>query len=152
MDLDSLYKNHLKKVRLMQLATSANNKPWLCNVWFVVDEQGNIYWTSRETRRHSIEIEQNPYVACTIHGNFNAGLGEKGQAAIISGVAEKLNAQNCEIAYNLYSARYPKLLEIQSLEDTRNDTGVHKFYKCSPNEIIWWDEVNFPDHPRQIIK
>lgn len=152
MDIKKLYKNHLQKIKLMQLATCADNQPWLCNVWFVADGQDNIYWISRETRRHSQEITKNSHIACTFHESFNEGLGEKGQALVISGTAEKLTAKDIETAYNLYANRYLKLLEMQSLENSINDTGVHKFYKCTPQEIIWWDEVNFPDQPKQVVK
>ena len=67
-----------------------NNKPWLCNVWYVMDNDNNIYFMSRETRRHSKEIEQNPNVSCTFHKWFDEGLGQKGQAVIVGGTAEKL--------------------------------------------------------------
>jgi acyl-CoA reductase-like NAD-dependent aldehyde dehydrogenase len=52
-----IYPDILKDIKLMQLATVRDKKPWMCNVWYVMDEDHNVYWISRETRRHSLEIK-----------------------------------------------------------------------------------------------
>lgn len=54
--------------------------------------------------------------------------------------------------YELYADRFPKLREFQSLEKFLNDEGHHYFYKITPYEIIWWDEINFPENPKQEVK
>lgn len=136
----------------MQLATSRDGQPWLCNVWYVMDEaSGKIYWISRETRRHSEEIEHNNKVACTFHQWFGEGLGQKGQALIIAGTARRLSGAACDKPFDLYQARYPGLAGFQSKEDFLTDKGDHYFYEITPTEIIWWDEENFPEQSRQKI-
>lgn len=147
-----IYQDILKDIKLMQLATCRDNQPWLCNVWYVMDEDENIYWNSRLTRRHSEEIADNPRVACTFHKWFNEGIGQKGQALIVSGNAELLSGEDIRMPYKLYVGRNPKFLDVQSLETTMSATGPHFFYKLTPDEIIWWDEVNFPDNPRRVVK
>ncbi len=151
MDIQALYRNYLKDIKLMQLATCADNQPWLCNVWYVIDKNDKIYWMSRETRRHSQEIVKNPKVSCTFHKCFNEGLGQKGQAVIIAGNARQIPANEITKPYQLYLDRYPALADLQSLEASIDGSGHHKFYEIIPNEIIWWDEVNFPDDPRQKV-
>lgn len=145
------YRDYLDDVKLMQLATSYDNQPWLCNVWYVRDPQDNIYFISRETRRHSIEIEKNPKVSCTFHKWFERGLGEQGQALVIAGKAKKMTGNEIEKPYTLYQERYPNLENFQSLDDFVNGTGHHFFYKITPKQIVWWDEKNF-DNPRQEIE
>ena len=153
MEARAFYRNYLKDVKLMQLATADNNKPWLCSVWYVVDDEDNIYWMSRKTRRHSIEIEANSHVAATFHKWFDKGLLEDpGQAVIISGQAEILSGEACRLPYDLYQKRYPRLNDFQSLDKFLNDEGHHYFYKLTPDEIIWWDEINFPNDPKQVVK
>lgn len=152
MDKTDLYRSYLDDVKLMQLATARDNKPWLCNVWYVIDDDGVIYWMSRDTRRHSEEIHDNENVACTFHLSFDEGLGQKGQAVIMSGIAKKLDGNACKKPYELYASRFPKLLEFQSLDAFLNNEGHHYFYKMTPEEIIWWDEVNFGNDPRQKIE
>ncbi len=146
-----LYRDYLKDIKLMQLATCKDNKPWLSNVWFVIDEQDNVYWISRETRRHSEEIARNSHVSCTFHKWFDEGLGQKGQALVVSGEAKKLEGSECKKPYELYAERYPTVLDFQSLDTFLNDEGHHYFYKLTPKEIVWWDEINFPEEPRQEI-
>jgi len=151
MDTKKLYKDYLQNVKLMQLATCVENQPWLCNVWFVQGTDENIYWCSRKTRRHSIEIEQNPYVSCTFHQEFTEGLGQKGQAVVMAGQAKLLEQSKISKIYDLYHKRYPKLPSLQSKDIFQKVTGDHFFYQMTPTEVIWWDEVNFPGDPRQRI-
>jgi len=152
MDAKVLYTDYLIDIKLMQLATSRDEQPWLCNVWYVLNEDsGHFYFISRETRRHSEEIRDNPRVSCTFHKWFDGGLGEQGQALIVSGKARQLSPKECDKPYDLYAARYPKLLAFQSKEATLDESGHHFFYEIVPEEIIWWDEVNFADQPRQKV-
>ena len=152
MNPKDIYPDILKDIKLMQLASVRDNKPWMCNVWYVMDEDHNVYWISRETRRHSLEIENNPHVAATMHPWFDKGLmNDPGQAMIISGQAKKLSGKECRMPYELYAKRFPKLLEFQSFEKFLNDEGHHYFYKITPDEIIWWDEINFPKNPKQEV-
>lgn len=152
MNPQDFYRDALKDIKLMQLATSRDNRPWLCNVWYVMDEDENVYWISRDTRKHSEDIALNPYVSCTFHRWFGDGLGQKGQALIIAGKAGILKGEECRKPYELYAERYPKVLDFQSMDKFLNDEGHHYFYKITPDEIVWWDEVNFPDNPRQTVK
>lgn len=135
----------------MQLATCANNQPWLCNVWYVIDDDDKIYWISRETRRHSQEIAKNPKVSCTFHKWFDGGLGQKGKSLVIAGNARQMTPSEINRPYALYLERYPKLSDFQSLEASQDGSGDHKFYEVTPTEIVWFDEENFPDNSRQKI-
>ncbi|MEO0392442.1 MAG: pyridoxamine 5'-phosphate oxidase family protein [Pseudomonadota bacterium] len=150
--LRHIYRPIVDQIKLMQLATSRENRPWLCNVWYVMDDDDQIYWISRPSRRHSLEIADNIYVAATIHGPHNSGLlDDAGQALIISGHARQIPGPDTTKAYNLYAARFPKLRDFQSEEDIFRDQGHHVFYQLTPDEIIWWDEVNFPKQSRQVV-
>ncbi len=136
----------------MQLATCDDTQPWLCNVWFVSDEEDRIYWISRETRHHSLHIEKNSKVACSFHKNYNQGLGhEPAQSVVMSGEARRVPAQECEKPYLLYNTRYPNLEPFQSLNSFLKDKGDHFFYELAPTKIVWWDEINFPEQSRQEI-
>src|SRR5436309_422879 len=66
MNLKPLIKTYLKEAKLMQLATSIGNQPWVCNVWFAADEELNIYWFSSITRRHSKELIKNKKVSAAM--------------------------------------------------------------------------------------
>jgi uncharacterized protein YhbP (UPF0306 family) len=135
----------LNENQLMQLATQADGKLWICNVYFASDQDHNIYWTSARNRRHSIEIENNPSVAATIVNDE-----VKKQAVQISGKAYRIAADESEQAHKIYGG---KLGQKESrLEEVRQDTSQSRAYWVLKPEIIeLWDEVNFPDSPKQRI-
>lgn len=152
MDPVTLYKDYLRDIRLMQLATCNNGQPWLCNVWYVMDEYERVYFMSRPDRRHCKEIETNPFVACTFHKSFEQGLGQPGQALVIAGKARRLPGEETEAPYTLYAEAYPRLKKMQNLQEFQDESGGHVFYEIVPHEIVWWDEVNFPEQSRQKVR
>lgn len=153
MDFKALYHRFLQDILLMQLATCRDNKPWLCSVWYVMDEDEDIYWLSRNTRRHSEELADNPWACCTFTKQYEHGFGiDTGQALVVSGKAEIIMGEDCVEPYKLYTEKHPNMLDFQSLKDVQTDQGHHYMYKLTPEEIIWFDELNFPETPRQVIK
>lgn len=144
MDLETLLKQYFEENKLMQLATVSDGQPWLCNVYFVNDEDNNIYWTSARSRRHSKELNSNPIVAATIvHDN------DKKQALQITGRAIEVALEDAERVDHLYSNKFgekDRLIEVKAnLPDGR------AYYMLKPETIFFWDEVNFPDSPKQQI-
>lgn len=141
--MENLLKQYFKENTLMQLATVDNSQPWLCNVYFVTDEDNNIYWTSNKTRRHSQEILKNPISACTIVHD-----SEKKQALQITGESFQVPKKDLERVYGLYAQKYGE--KKSRLEEALEDTpGGRAFWVLRPKTISFWDEVNFPDSPKQ---
>ena len=153
-DLRQTYRDYIVDIGLMQLATvdQETNRPWLCSVWYVMDDEDNVYWCSRKTRRHSQEIGDGGYATCTITKNYNEGLGQKGRALILSGDASLVPQDKIEFVYDLYAQKYNKTESMQSFETFLNGSGVHFFYQITPDQIVWWDELEPGDNPRKIIK
>ena len=139
MNLDELLQQYLNDNKLMQLATlGENGQPWLCSVYFVHDEDNNIYWTSaRSKRRHSREIKNDSRVAVTIvQDPVNK------QALQITGVASEVSLEDAERVDKLYSAKYG---DKNRLEEVLADLPEGRaFWKVEPTTISFWDEVNFP--------
>jgi uncharacterized protein YhbP (UPF0306 family) len=146
-DIKKQIKNHLKKARVMQLATSADNRPWICNVHFYSDDNLTVYWISTVERRHSRDIEKNPHIAVTIkiHEDtpeepYIIGLSAEGEAELI---AEK-EAKKIAAHYK------NKLGKPQSLmDDILAGRNPHKFYRLKPVKFVLFDTKNFPANPRQ---
>ncbi len=129
----------------MQLATIRDGRPWICNVYFVSDDSNNIYWTSARIRRHSKEIIDNPLVAATIvHNDISK------QAVQITGKAYEVGLSEVEQIDQLYSAKFgykDRLSEVKA-----NLPGGRAYWVLKPENIYLWDEVNFPDSPKQEVK
>lgn len=143
MDLNQLLQEYFTSNKLMQLATiGADGKPWLCNVYFVTDEDSNIYWTSARSRQHSKEIHCNSAVAVTIVHD-----GERKQALQITGEAAEVPLEDAERVDALYGAKHgvkDRMTEIKA-----NLPEGRCYWVVKPTKIFFWDEVNFPDQPKQ---
>lgn len=146
MSLRKLLENYLKKARLMQLATSLNNQPWVCSVWFTSDKNLNIYWFSSTTRRYSKEVINNPNVAGAIvlpqaPKDPPRGLQFQGTAKLLTKQAD------VEKTTALFEGRIFSKKQIKDLMANKNKP--HRFYKIKPTQFVLFDAVNFPHNSRQ---
>lgn len=145
-DVRELIFEYLKQAKLMQLATSIDNQPWVCSVWFAFDSDLNIYWMSQAAMRHSGEVLQNARVGCAIalpHETSDTprGVQLQGTATIVS------DPETFAAARSLYEGR---IFPGEKIDAMFNDTSVSRsFYKIVPSEFVLYDPVNFPDDPRQ---
>lgn len=126
-DIEKVVREYIDKSIHMSLATSADNKPWVCEVHFAYDKELNIYWRSKTDRRHSQEIEANPYVAGNIVKQHD--VGEYPHAIYFEGTAELVTDEtiHSELA-KLFIDR--KIGDESIIEDAKKDDG-HKFYKVT---------------------
>jgi len=144
----ALLQEYFTQNRLMQLATVGNGKPWLCNVYFVVDSGNNIYWTSAKKRQHSKEIHANPETAATIvHSEDHK------QALQIVGNSYEVAQDDVERVHNLYGAKFgQKRSRLEEVRANFPEGDGRAYWILKPTEIFFWDEVNFPDEPKQQVE
>lgn len=153
MNIRKLIEEYLKEAKLMQVATSAGNKPWVCSVWYVHDENLNLYFISRKDRRHSQEIKNNSEVAGTIVIPHSEGIGQKVRGLQFEGKAEMMGLGGLFKAYQLLKKKYPNIVKhIPSLELIKKGSILVRVYQIIPTTIVLFDEINFPDNPRQELQ
>lgn len=141
-----LIKKYLKEAKLMQLATSIDNQPWVCSVWFAADDNMNIYWFSSINRRHSIELLKNKKVAAAIV--FPQTPSDPPRGLQLEGTAKLLtNKSDIAKAISVYKDRI--FSESKIKEFAEHKERPHKFYKIKPKKYVLFDVVNFPKNPRQ---
>lgn len=146
MNFRKLIEDYLKEAKLMQLATSADEQPWVCSVWFAVDSDLNIYFFSSETRRHSGEINKNNKVAGAMvlpqtPDDLPRGLQFQGTVELL------VEQEDINKAISVYGGRIFPVEKIK--EFMEDDETPHKFYKITPTQFVLFDMVNFPDDSRQ---
>lgn len=146
MEVADLVKKYLAEAKMMQVATIDGDQPWICTVYFVTDENQNLYWISIPERRHSQEISKHRKVATTIAvtkklGDPVIGLQLEGDAAEIKDTSVIIKAMR------LYTDKF------SSGEEFYNDfiagKNSHKLYCIKPRLIVLFDEKNFPDDSRK---
>lgn len=151
-DIRKLVIDYLNEAELMQIATVRDNKPWVATVWFAYDKNMNFYFISRKTRRHSLELKDNPSVAGAIVKPHRT-LGVKTRGIQFEGEASEVSLLELPNAFNLFVNRYPETKKfMKSVRDIVKNITDHHIYKIIPSMIVLFDEVNFPDNSRQELK
>lgn len=147
MDVRQLIQEYLSKAQMMHIATSHDNHPWAATTYFAADIDMNLYWMSKASRRHSQEISKNSKVARTIVLPHN--YGEKVRGIQFEGEARELKGDDLQAGRNIFSSRYWIVGDTAGLN---SDPDPLLCYQVKPNLIVLFDEVNFPDNPRQELK
>lgn len=110
-------KNILETIRYATISSvDKNGEPWAAPVWYVFDEDYNIYWWSPTEAQHSRNISTNPNIYVTI---FDSTLPEG------EGIGLYLRAQAGEISddeLDVAIERYNKSTSVFKL-DRENCTG-----------------------------
>lgn len=136
---------NLASGRLLQLATVNQSQPWICTVYFVHDEQLNLYWLSWPERRHSQEIAQNDKVAAAIVVKPDQpviGIQAEGRAEIVK------NDRTVTEVLDKYVKKYAAGKDF--IRNYQAGTNHHQLYKFVPTKYVLFDEHNFSgDQARQ---
>lgn len=145
MEIQKLLRNYLDQKHMMQLATVSGDQPWVCTVYYVYDDELNLYWASLPSRRHSQEIASHSKVAAAIpvkhvKGEKVIGIQVQGDAAII-----ELSDAIKPIAEK-YAQKFGR--DDKWLKEFANLETDHRLYKLTPELFVLFDEVNFPHNTR----
>ncbi len=147
--VEKLIRDYLKEAKLMQLATCAGDQPWVASVWFSSDEDLNLYFMSRNDRRHCCELRDNPRVAGGIaHPPFEKP-GGKVRGLAFQGRAEEAGGPLSKAAYAYYRKRWSQALGRVKPGGVAGDFTRARVYRITPSLYVLYDEVNFPEQPRQ---
>lgn len=136
-DVEKSIREYLPYVIHMSLATSKDNKPWVCEVHYAFDEDLNIYFMSTPQRRHSLEIAENPNVSGNIVKQH--GMKDKPRGVYFEGIAEMLtDVDERHPAYISYKSRFG--IDKSDIVESRLETG-HKFYKITVDKFYLFDAI-----------
>jgi uncharacterized protein YhbP (UPF0306 family) len=135
MDVEHVIRDYLPGIIHMSLATSRDNKPWVCEVHFVYDKDLNLYFRSKKGRRHSQEIAENPNVAGNIVEQHS--LEQKPRGVYFEGAADiVVNFDDNHPAYKAFQEIMNLGPEI--IEESKSEDG-HKVYKISVSDFYLFD-------------
>ena len=132
---------YLENNRLMALATSKNDIPWVATVFFAYDQDLNIYFISRPETRKTQHLQVNPNVSVVVnHHQPKSGLVKGVQ---LEGTAQVLD-KNKEI----------KELEIFKKRHNWADEYLHnhELYKIIPKKIYYLDDELFGPGGREELE
>lgn len=144
--MKDLIEQYLNENKHMQLATVANGEPWICTVYFAHDNDFNVYWMSARERQHSVEITNNSKAAITVVRDT-----DRKQALQIIGNAHEVANDDLERVHELYQSKFG-VKDYNLNEIKQHQPTGRAYWRFTPTEISLWDEVNFPDAPKQKYK
>jgi uncharacterized protein YhbP (UPF0306 family) len=134
MDIEQAIRDYLPDILHLSLATSQDNKPWVCELHFGYDEDLNLYFRSFTSRRHSQEIAANPYVAGDIVTQHD--VTEKPRGIYFEGMAKMIetDAERADII------KYFSRLRVResALEEAKKPDGA-QFYKITVSDYYVFD-------------
>jgi uncharacterized protein YhbP (UPF0306 family) len=146
LQVKQLIDEYIKKAYFMQVGTSVDDQPWVCTVHFASDEKLHLIWVSSVESKHSQEIGKNPKVAGTIVLPFKPdepvmGIQFQGVAKKVTDIKESL------MLMQSYGARFG--MDKQTIETIAKSTEGHMCYVITPSLFVLFDQIHFPDNPRQ---
>jgi uncharacterized protein YhbP (UPF0306 family) len=138
----------------LQVATvSGNGKPWVFTCWYAANERFQIVFMSKVHRRHSQDILATERVAATAVCTKST-LGEPVQSVTVEGRCHRVEIGDLPDAYERFSARFPQVRQLVSLEKLRDPTEPDFLWLIEPETVVLFDEVNFTPptlDPRRVI-
>jgi len=135
--VEKIIREYLPEVIHLSLATCVDNKPWVCEVHYAYDDDLNLYFISRPSRRHSLEAKQNPLVAGNIVKQY--GAGESVRGVYFEGQIEQLaGVTGDHAAFQSYQDRFG--LGVEKLAEQQEEDG-HRWYKISVEKFYLFDEL-----------
>jgi uncharacterized protein YhbP (UPF0306 family) len=139
--VQNLVTQFLDQARQLQIATARGDQPWICTVYFVMDNSHNLYWVSKPDRRHSQEIAKNPKVAGSVsEGNV---YGQPIRGVQFEGLAAEITDPK-EIA--LHISAYEQRFQRQGLgREIIAGTNPHHLFRITPTRFMLFDKANFPE-------
>lgn len=146
--ITSAYFKLLKDAQIAQIATCIFDQPWVASVYFVADDDLNIYWLSEKHRRHSREIANNSKTAIAIAIKTDIpviGFQASGNTTEVSDIATVAKIMPKYIAKYSTGKKFVELF--------KQGTAKHRLYKFTPKYAQLFDEQNYKpaDNPIVII-
>lgn len=131
----------LNNQKLMAIACTDENGPWVANVYYGIDDRGAIYFISRQKNRHSEAIVKDPCVAFTVawfdpadHKNRKAvqGLG-------VCRIAD--NEDEIRAGIVLHNQNFPEFKERITVEWIHANEYGSCVWVLEPTYMKCWDDA-----------
>ncbi len=123
----------------MSLATYSET-PWICWVFYIVDENFNLYFISSPSSQHIKDINKNKQVACAITDTTQNPLGEK-QGVQIWGVVENVTTkEKLQTFFKMWKNTINNNEEKVTYQNYVGNLIETKVYKVSPKKIKWFNQ------------
>lgn len=142
--IEGFIKKHLAEGRIMQIATVSGGQPWVCTVYYIEDDELNLYWLSWPSRRHSQEIARHNKIAIAVPVKLDrpvVGVQAEGTAGVVN------DRETIAKIMERYSKRYGAGHRFYN--NFVAGKNQHAMYKFVPRKFVLFDEMNFLQSARK---
>lgn len=130
----------LKKNGILTLAVASENTPWLCTLYYGIDDQMNLYVVTDPNNNHGKIMTKNPKVAFNIFDshqlvtNPKKGLQGKGLISIVKG--QKAVSEALEFWHKANPGVENRII-VKNILDEESDT---KLFKITPTHLKYYND------------
>jgi uncharacterized protein YhbP (UPF0306 family) len=139
-ELKQIVKQFLSERRVMVLATSDSEFPWICNVYYVVDEELNFYFLSYSHTIHVKQMLENDKVAVTVADSDQIPENDK-RAVQVGGKIERVSDVE---KIKWFIDNWTKTPEKYPADELAVDEK-RAVYRVTPKKFKYFDTKMFPD-------
>ena len=123
----------------MTIATF-DTKPWVATVFYVVDENLNLYFLTSPKTEHAQHIAKNGMIACNIVDSHQQVINQK-RGLQIEGTAEKVSVfESIKKILQMWHANNPGKEETLSIDNIKNKVIGARVYRVNPNRMKFFNE------------
>jgi hypothetical protein len=139
--------------KVMQLATlRADGSPAVSNVWYDAHFGPDLLrFISRNDRHHSVDIRADERVAGGIVAIRLDALGQAVRGVTFTGTARELPTVGVDAEIGAFAGRWPAAATAIAPDTLAAGETPTRLYEVAVTEWVLFDEVNFPDQPRQVV-
>lgn len=135
-----LISDYLNRHEMMTLATVSDEKPWVATVYYVVDDNLNLYCLTSPNTEHGQMMVKNKNVACNI-ANSHQIVTDKKIGMQIQGKAERVRGvKTIKWMLKMWHQVNPGKEKIINLENMRKKAISARVYKIVPVKIRFFNE------------
>ena len=146
MDLKLIIYNYLQTQQLMSLTTLGTN-PWPAIVYFIADQDLNLYFISHPHDLHCRNLEKEPRVGIAIYSSEQPNSGDKIGVQFSGSVKVVNNLEKVKWMLDLWK----KLIAGPQPGDLL-EVGGSRVYKVLPEKIKFFNTKLFPKNNFQILE
>jgi len=123
--------------------STCSDKPWICTVYYTIDDSFNLYFITEPETRHTHDIGKNSLVACSI-ADTHQKVTDKKIGVQISGRAKIIEQEEAIVrSLNLWNATNPGFEHIINLENMKKKAIKGKVFQITPTYIKFFNEELF---------
>jgi len=129
----------LKEHKTLTLATCADGRPWAASLYYVNDDNLNLFFVSDPETRHAQELRVNPEVAVTINADHH--LWPRLRGLQLRGRAKAVSRETYDIVLALYLDRFGDIAALFSSPQGSQERKIAErlangtFFQITPNWI-----------------